>query len=108
MDFEIAASAKNFLTPEQNKMFVFSYTLIFAFHPKLNLNRVIVQRSFGHSLLKLATVDYLTKDQLKFVDQDLINQLTNCAINVSERQCKNAVRQIFAVELKFASNCFLK
>ena len=108
MDFEIAASAKNFLTPEQNKMFVISYTLIFAFHPKLNLNRVIVQRSFGHSLLKLATVDYLTKDQLKFVDKDLINQLTNCAINVSERQCKNAVGQIFAVKLKFGSNCFLK
>ena len=73
MDFETTAPAENFLTPEQNKMFVVSYTLIFAFHPKLNLNRVIVQRSFGHSLLKLATVDYLTKDQLKFVDKDLIN-----------------------------------
>ena len=108
MDFETTAPAENFLTPEQNKMFVVSYTLIFAFHPKLNLNRVIVQRRFGHSLLKVATVDYLTEDQLQFVDKDLINQLKDCAINVSERRCKNAVEQMFAVELNFASNFLLK
>ena len=94
MDFETTAPAENFLTLEQNKIFVVSYTL--------NLNRVLTQRSFGHSLLNLATVDYLTKDQLKFVDNSLINQLKDCAINVSERRCKNAV------ELKFASNCLLK
>ena len=89
-------------------MFVVSYTLIFDFHPKLNLNRVIVQRSFDNSLSKLATVDYLTEDQLKFIDKDLTNQLKDCAINVSERRCENVVAQIFAVELKFASNYLLK
>ena len=105
MDFETNAPAENFLRPEQNTKFVVSYTLIFAFHPKLDLNRILVQISFGYPLLKLATVDYLTKDQLKFVDKDLINQLKACAINVSERRCKNAVAQMFAVKLKFASNC---
>ena len=77
MDFETTAPAENFLTPEQNKMFVISYTPIFSFHPKLNLNCVILliihYTCFGHSLLKSATVDYLTEDQLKFVDKDLIN-----------------------------------
>ena len=77
MDFETTAPAENSLTPEQNKIFVTSYTLIFSFHPKLNLNCVIVliihYTSFGHSLLKSATVDYVTEDQLKFVDKDLIN-----------------------------------
>ena len=42
-----------------------------AFHSKLNLNRFIVQRSFGDSLLKLMTVDYVTEEQLKFVDKKL-------------------------------------
>ena len=60
INFETTAPAENFLTPGQKKMFVVSYTLIFDFHPKLNLNRVIVQRRFDHSLSKLATVDYLT------------------------------------------------
>ena len=96
MDFETNAPAENFLRPEQNTKFVVSYTLIFAFHPKLDLNRILVQRSFGYPLLKLATVDYLTEDQ---------NQLKACAINVSERRCKIAVAQMFAVKLKFASNC---
>ena len=41
-----------------------------------------MQRRFGHPLLKLATV--------------------------SGRRCKNAVAQVFAVKLKFASNCLLK
>ena len=86
MDFETTAPAENFLNPEQNTMFVVSYTLIFAFHPKLNLNRVVVQRSFGHPLLKLATIDYLTKDQLEFVDKDLVQQLKDCAISLSERK----------------------
>ena len=48
----------------------------------MDLYRIIVQRSFGHPLLKLATV--------------------------SGRRCKNAVAQVFAFKLKFASNCLLK
>ena len=107
MNFETAVPAENFLTPEQNKMFV-SYTLIFAFHLKLYLNRIIVEKGFGHSFLKLATVDYLTEDQPQFVHEDLINQLKDCAVNVSEGRCENAVAQMFAVELKFASNYLLK
>ena len=99
---------ENFLNPEQNKMFGVSYTLIFAFYLKLDLNRVSVQRSFRHSLLELAMVDYLTEDQLKLVDKDLINHLEDCAINVSERRYKNAIAQMFAIKLKFASNCLLK
>ena len=67
--------AENFLTLEQNKMLVVSYTLMLAFHSKLNLNRFIVQRSFGDSLLKLVMVDYLTEEQLKFVDENLIKRL---------------------------------
>ena len=89
-------------------MFVVSYTLIFAFHPTLNLNRVIVQRSFGHSLLKLRMVDYPTEHQLEFLDKDLINQLKDCAINLSERRCKSVVAQMVPIELTLASNCLLK
>ena len=88
MDFETTATAENFLMPEQNTMLVVWYTLIFACHPKLNLNCIIVQRSFGHPFSKLATEDYVTEDQLKFVDKDSINLLKDCTICVSERRCK--------------------
>ena len=63
-----------------------------------------MQRSFGHSLIKLGTVDYLTEDQLKFVDKDLTNQLKGCAINVSEkkmqtRSCTNVCGR-FKIRIK--------
>ena len=64
MDFETTAPADSCLNPEQKNRLVASYTLIFGFQPKLNLKRVVVQRSFGHPLSKLGTIDFLTSDQI--------------------------------------------
>ena len=72
MDFETIAPADNCLNQEQKNMFVVLYTLIYAFHPKLNLIRIVVQRRFGHSLSKLATIDYLTIDQIECIDKILV------------------------------------
>ena len=62
-------------------MFVVSYVII-AFHPKLNIDKMIVQRSVGHSLEKLTTLDYLKNDQMVFVDINLIKQLKDAAADV--------------------------
>ena len=107
MDFETTAPTNICLNPEQKKMFVVSYTIVFEFHPKSNLNRVVVQASFGHSYKKLTTVNYFTKDQMEFVNTKLIKQLKDCAINVSQRKCKNAFAQMFCIELKFVIDCLL-
>ena len=64
-------------------MFVKSYVLILAFHLHLNLRKVIVQRSYGHSLEKLTVIDYLTKDQISFIDITLVKQLNKTAQEVS-------------------------
>ena len=63
IDFETTAPTDSCFDPEQKKMFVVSYVIILAFHPKLKMDRVIIQRSFGHSLEQLATIDYLTNVQ---------------------------------------------
>ena len=68
IDFKTTAPTDSCFDPEQENMFVVSYVIILAFHPKLKLDRVIIQRSFGHSLEQLATIDYLTNDQVPFVD----------------------------------------
>ena len=49
-------------------MFFVSYVLIVAFHPALNLDRIIIQRSYSHSLEKLTTIKYVNDDQMKFID----------------------------------------
>ena len=43
-------------------MFAVSYAIIFAFNPNLNFEKVIIERSFGHSLDKLSTLHYLTRE----------------------------------------------
>ena len=62
IDFETTAPTDNMLDPESCKMNAVSYAIIFAFHPKLQMKRVIIERSFGHSLEKLTTIDYLTTE----------------------------------------------
>ena len=57
-DFETTGPTDNCFDPEQKKMFFTSYVLIVAFHPRLNLRKVIVQKSYGHSLEQLTTIDY--------------------------------------------------
>ena len=86
MDFETTASNGNCFNPEQKKMFVVSYVIVFVFHPKLNLDCVIAQRNFGHSLKNLTTIDYLTSHQMECVNVKLVKQLKDCAICVSQKK----------------------
>ena len=60
-DFETAAPTDNQLDSEQKKIFVVSYVMIIAFQPALKLERIIVYRSFAHSLEQLTSLDYLTR-----------------------------------------------
>ena len=63
------------------------------------MNRLIIQRSFGHSLKQLTTIDYLANDQMSFVGIKLIKQLKGSALEVSQKECKNAIVQMFSIEL---------
>ena len=85
-----------------------SYVIIFAFHPKLKMRRVIIERSFGHSLQKLTTIGYLTNEQLKFKGIITLKQLRDCALSVFSKKNKIAISKMFSTELKFATDCLLK
>ena len=99
IDFETTAPNDSCFDPEQKKMFVVSYVMLLAFRPKLKMNRVIIQRSFGHTLEQPTTINYSTNDQIPFVNINLIEQLKDCALEVSQKKCKNALAQMFSVEL---------
>ena len=108
IDFETAAPTDNMFDPEACRMNAISYAIIFAFHPNLDIKRVIIERSFGHSLEKLASIDYLTGEQLKYVDAITLKQLRDCALEVADRKNCHAISQMFSIELKFAADCLLK
>ena len=64
-DFETTAPTDNCLDAEQQKMLVMSYVLIVAFHSHLKVRKIIVRRSYWHSLKQLT--DHFTDDQMKFI-----------------------------------------
>ena len=97
-DLETTALTDNCLDPEQKKMFVVSYVLIVAFHPALKLNRIIIQRSYAHSLDQLTSLNYFSEDQMKFIDVQIIRQLKDISIDVSKRKCKSTMGQMFCIE----------
>ena len=84
-----------------------SYVLIVSFHFALNLNRIIIQKSYTHSLMELTTLNYLTEDQMKFIDLQILNQLKDIAIDVSKRKCKNTMGQMFCIEAAFVKKHYL-
>ena len=80
---------------------------MFAFHPELEMKRIIIEQSFGHSLEKISTIDYLTAEQLKFKDTTTLKQLRDCAFSVASKKNEIAISEMFSTEMKFATDCLL-
>ena len=108
MDFETTAPTDDCLYPESRKMFAVSYVIIFAFHPNLEIHRVIIERSFGHTQAQLYPLNYLTNEQLKFKNLTILKQLRDCALSISSNKKKIAISEMFTTELKFAGDCLLR
>ena len=96
-DFETTAPTEYCFDPEQKK-YVVSYVMIVAFHPALNLNRIIIQRSYAHSVEQLTSLDYFSQDQINSINNDLVKQLKDIAFEVSKRKCENKMGQMFCIE----------
>ena len=107
IDFETTTLTDDCLDPETKKMNAVSYVIFFAFHPELEMKRIITERSFGHSLEKLSTIDYLTAEQLKFKDTTTLKQLRDWTFSVASKKIKIAISEMFSTEMKFATDCLL-
>ena len=108
IDFETTAPTDKCLEPKNRKTFVVSYVIIFAFHPDLNIDCVIIERSFAHSREKLTSLSYLTCEQLNFKDNKALLQLRDRALVVAGKKDKIAISEMLSTELKFAADCLPK
>ena len=86
-------------------MFVVSYVIIVAFNPELNLDRIIIQRSFAHPIEQLTS---FTREQITCIDQSLIKMLKDMAFEVAKRRCKNSIGQMFSIESALVKKTLLK
>ena len=108
IDFETTATTDDCLDLENKKMIAVSYVIIFAFHPDLHFDRVIIERSFGHSQARLLSLSYLSTEQMRYVNVTQIKQVRDCAFSVAAGRNRLAISKMFSTELKFASECLIK
>ena len=108
IDFETTAPTDDCLDPESIKMFAVSHVIIFASHPELNLDCIIIEHSFGHLQVQLCSLNYLTNEQLKFKDLTTLKQLRDCALSFASKKKKIASSKMFTTELKFGGDCLMK
>ena len=99
------APTDNCLDTENRRMFTVSYVITFAFHPELQLNRIIIERSFEHLQARLCSLDYLTNEQFKNLT---MLKRTYCALSVATGKRNIAISEMFAISLKFAGDCLMK
>ena len=107
-DFETTAPTDDCLNPENKTMFAVSYALVFAWHPKLALEKQMVVRGYNHSLDELGNMNYLKAEQLAMRNQKTAEQLGDAVINVHSKKNKNAIAEMFNIELKFACDILTK
>ena len=107
-DVETTAPTDDCLDPESKKMFAVSYIIIFAFQPELQLDRIKIERSFGHSQMRLCSLNSFASEQLKFKDVTMLKQLRDCALSVASKRNKLAISKMFTTELKFTGNCLMR
>ena len=87
-------------------MFAIPYVIIFAFHPELDIDRVVIERSVGHLREKLTSLDYLTCEQLEFKDRATLLQLRDCALAVASKSKKDAFFRNFFYRAKVCCQLF--
>ena len=95
------------MIPNKERCFVVSYVIIVTFHPALNLDRIMIQRSYAHSIDQLTSLNYFSDDQMKFNNLEIIRQLKDIAIDVSKRKCKNMMGQMFCIKTALVKKTLL-
>ena len=97
-DFETTTGKSAFLDP---KMYVISYCEVYTFHPSLNLDKVVIFRSFQQKSEEIFDLSHFKKEQEPFFNQISFYQLKDAADAVLARHRSTSLTELFSVELKF-------
>ena len=77
------------------KMDVISYCIVFAFDPKVNIDRITVYRSFQQNFEELFDLSHLKKQMFQHIDQVTLNQLKDAGLKVHEKKSSFALSEVF-------------
>lgn len=88
----------------QTRECVISYCQIYTFHPSLNLDKIVVFRSFQQKPEEMYDLSHFKKEQEPYFDRANFHQLKDAADNVLARHKSTSLAELFFVELKLTVN----
>ena len=97
-DFETTISDAVFFDP---KIFVVSYCQMYSFHPSLNLEKIVIFRSFQQSAEELYNLNHFRHEHTAYFDKITFYQLKDATDAVLAREKSTSLSELFSVELKF-------
>ena len=97
-DFETNPGNSVFFDP---KMFVVSYCQIYSFHPALDLDKIVIFKSFQQSAEEMYDLNQLKQEHVAFFNKTTFLQLKDGASAVLAREKSTSLAELFLVELKF-------
>ena len=97
-DFETATGDSIFF---DSKMFVVSYYQICSFHPSLNLDKIVIYRSFQETADEIYDLSHFKGEHIPFFNKTTFYQLKDAASAVLAREKSSSLAELFSVELKF-------
>ena len=89
-------------------MYAIIYCLIFAFHPKLDIDRIVIYRTFQQTQDQLFDLSHLKSQMLQFLDKVMLNRLKDASLKVYLKQSCFALSEMCSLELKFTIDLLVK
>ena len=77
-----------------------SYCQIYSFHPSLNLEKLVIYRSFQQSAKEMYDLNYFRQEHVEFFDREFF-QLKDAASAVLAHEKSTSLAELFSIELKF-------
>ena len=75
--------------------------MVFAFHPKLKLDRIVVFCSFQQKENEIFDLSHPNDQMLEHVDHVSLMQLKDAAVKVLKKESPFALSEMFSIKLKF-------
>ena len=100
-DFETTTGNDIFKDP---KMFVISYCQICSFHCALNLDKIVIFRSFQQSVEEMYDSRHFRQEHVPFFDKVTFDQLKDAASAVIALEKTTSFAELFSLELKFTKD----
>ena len=88
----------------ETEMYVISYCQIYAFHLSLNLDKIVIFRSFQQEPEEMYDLSHFKKEQEPYFDRTTFHQLKDAADVVLARHKSTSLADLFFIELKLTVN----